>query len=512
MNNNKKRIYLINPLNPDNFWTMQSSVKAVGAKTLMPNAALATLISLTPKELDIEYIYCDENISKIDWNTKCDLAAVTGYTLHSRRINEICSEFKKRNIPVALGGTFATLQKEQAGKIADYLFIYEAEYTWPQFLKEWMNGKAKNIYAQKEHIDMKDSPAPDWSFIKGKEYLYFTVQTSRGCPNNCDFCDAVKLVGHKYRTKSIKQIMTEIKNAYDAGAETIFFSEDNFFVKKSFTIELLTEIIKLNTSLPVPLSFAAQATIKISNDEEILKLLADARFSVIFLGVESIRKKCLDEINKGHIFQFNPAEAVAKISSYGIIPFVGLIAGFDNDDASTFRELEDFLVNTASPLASISILNAPENTALYQRMKKLGRINENFTGLWHFSTNIKPVSMSLQDLISGHRKLFKNLYEPENFEERALDWMKNIKYFTNLYKSSKTNFSKLCKFFYILKYYILNEPLPVIRMFFRLIKKSRKIHPRMIKKSITLLSQYCHYYDFANNASWQKLKDEVRSV
>ena len=210
MKNNKKRIYLINPLNPDNFWAMQSSVKAIGAKTLMPNAALATLMALTPKVLDIEYIYCDENISKIDWNAKCDLAAITGYTLHSERIREISSEFRKRNIPVALGGTFATLQREQAIELADHLFLYEAEYTWPQFLKEWINGKAKDLYVQKEHVDMKDSPAPDWSFTKGSNYLYFTVQTSRGCPNNCDFCDAVKLVGHRYRTKSIEQIMTEI--------------------------------------------------------------------------------------------------------------------------------------------------------------------------------------------------------------------------------------------------------------------------------------------------------------
>ena len=503
----KKRIYLINPLNPENFWTMQSSVKAVGAKTLMPNAALATLVSLTPKDLDIEYIYCDENISKIDWNIKCDLVAVTGYTLHSKRITEICNEFRRRKISIALGGTFATLHRDDAAKLADHLFVYEAEYTWPKFLKEWMAGKAKPLYIQKEHIDMKDSPAPDWSYIKGKEYLYFTVQTSRGCPNNCDFCDAIKLVGRKYRTKTVEQIITEIKNAYKAGAETVFFSEDNFFVKKSFTIELLSEIIKLNTSLPSPLSFAAQATIKIGDDEEVLKMLADARFSVIFLGVESIRKKCLDEINKGHIFQYNPAESVKAISSYGIIPFVGLIVGFDSDDSSTFVELEDFLNETTSPIASISVLNAPENTALYQRMKKAGRINDNFKGLWHFSTNIVPTAMSLTELITKHRNLFKNLYEPENFEARALAWMKNIKYFSNLYIDSKTNYSKLSKFFYIMKYYILYEPIAVNKMFFRLIKKAWKIKPRLVKKAITLLSQYCHYYDFANNASWQNLKE-----
>jgi radical SAM superfamily enzyme YgiQ (UPF0313 family) len=508
MKKNLKRIYLISPKNPDTFWTMQSSVDAVGAKGLMPNAALATLVSLTPGDLDIEYVYCDENISKINWNTQCDLAAVTGYTIHSKRIKEISEEFRKRNIPVAIGGPFATLHREAAKNLADFHFISEAEYTWPQFLEEWVNGKAKPEYIQKEHIDMKDSPAPDWSFIKGKDYLYFTVQTSRGCPNNCDFCDAIQLVGRKYRTKTVEQVMTEIRNAYNKGAETIFFSEDNFFVNKAYTKRLLTEIIKFNTDLPTPVSFSAQATIKIGNDEEILKMLADARFSVIFLGVESIRKKCLDEINKGHIYQFNPVEAVSKISSYGIIPFVGLIVGFDNDDSSTFGELRDFLNSTASPIASISILNAPENTVLYQRMEKAGRINENFKGLWHFSTNIVQKSMPFQELIKNHRDLFIDLYKPENFEERALNWMKNIKYFSDLYKDSKTNYSKSLKFFYIMKYYLLYEPADVRKMFFRLIKKSWKIKPRLVKKAITLLSQYCHYYNFANNASWQKIEEE----
>jgi radical SAM superfamily enzyme YgiQ (UPF0313 family) len=498
----KKKIYFINPANPDNFWTMQSSVNAVGVKTLMPNNAFATLRALTPADLNIEYIYCDENVSEINFDADCDLAALTGFTLHARRIREIAAQFRKRNIPVALGGPYATLCPEEGRKIADHLFTNEAEYTWPQFLYDWRDNKAQPVYRQTTFIDMTRSPAPDWSFIKGKDYLYFSVQTSRGCPNNCDFCDAIRLVGRQYRTKTIGQIMIEIENAYRAGAETIFFSEDNFFVKKSFTRELLAEIIKWNTSKRIPVSFAAQATIMIGSDEEILKMLADARFSVIFLGVESLTKECLNEVNKGHLLKYDPYQTVTRLSQYGILPFIGFIVGFDNDNKDTFAGLEEFLIKTASPIASISILNAPENTTLYNRMKRRGRIDENFQGLWHFSTNIVPTSMSINELLTNHRRLFQKLYEPENFEKRALEWLSNIRYFSPLYKNSRMSLSKFLKLFKILGYYILHEPSSVRRMCFRLLKNSWRLNPRLFKKAVTILSQYCHYYDFSHNDPW----------
>jgi hypothetical protein len=194
------------------------------------------------------------------------------------------------------------------------------------------------------------------------------------------------------------------------------------------------------------------------------------------------------------------------LSRYGILPFVGLIVGFDNDNADTFSGLEEFLIKTATPLASISILNAPENTVLYDRMKGQGRINENFNGLWHFSTNIVPISMSIDELITKHRQLFQALYEPVNFEKRVLDWLSNIQYFSPLYKNARMSSSKFFKLFKIMWYYIAHEPQHVRRFFFRMLKNSWDINPRLFKKAITILSQYCHYYDFSHNDSWNSYK------
>jgi radical SAM superfamily enzyme YgiQ (UPF0313 family) len=494
----KRKIYLVNPGNPHNFWAMKSSVKAMGAKTQMPNIALATLAALTPDDVDIEYHYCDENVAPVKFRRNYDLVAITGYRLHGDRIREISSRFRSMGIPVALGGPFATLFPEMAREMADYLFLGEAEYTWPRFLREWTGGEANDLYEQKEFVDMKDSPVPDWSLVREKDYLYYCVQTSRGCPHNCDFCDIHRLLGRRYRTKTIEQVVAELKNAHRAGAETVFFSEDNFFVNRNYTIELLNAIIEWNTSLERPLSFSTQATIAVGKDEEILKLLADARFSVVFLGVETVRKKCLDEINKGHLFKYNPYESVSAISRYGILPFIGLIVGFDNDDLNTFDELHDFLRVTASPIASISILNAPENTALHERIKKQGRLIEEYKGIWHFSTNIEPVAMTMEELLTNHQKLFRELYDPENFEERTMQWITNISYISDLYINSKFNFSKLQKFFFIMKFYLFHEPKSVRQMFFRILKKTWKLNPRLIRRAITVFSQYCHFYDFSH--------------
>jgi radical SAM superfamily enzyme YgiQ (UPF0313 family) len=501
----KKRIYLINPKNPENFWAMQGALDIVGKnKTLMPNIALLTIIALTPKDVDIEYIVCDENVSPVDWDVQCDLIGITGYTLQFERMSAISAKFRKRGIPVAVGGVYATIDPEKVANIADHLFIGEAEYTWPQFLRDWAANTAKAVYRQDGFIDMKDSPVPDLSYIKAKNYHYFSVQTSRGCPNDCDFCDVVRLVGRQYRSKPVEQILREVKNAHASGAETIFFSDDNFIVNKKFTTDLLRELIQWNRNLDQPVSFSTQATVMIGEDEELLKLLADARFSVIFIGVETLNKECLEEVNKKQMARYNPYEVIPRISSYGIFPFLGLIVGFDHDSPKVFQEIEEFLDKTASPIASISVLNAPKNTTLYERMKKEVRIIEDFRGFWHLSTNIIPKQMSLEELSLGQKNLFKKIYEPEHFERRLIGWLENVKYLSDLYSTRKKNIFRFFIIIKILRHFLFRVPPPVRSMFWNVLKASWKTNPQLISRSMSVLVQYWHYYDFGHKETQQK--------
>lgn len=500
-----KRIYLIHPKTPENLWAMRGALDIVGKhKAIMQNSALLTLIALTPDDVDVEYHYCDENIAPVDWTMACDLVGITGYTLQFGRMGEIIRRFRARGIPVAAGGVYATIDPEGVGKIADHLFVGEAEYTWPAFLRDWTQGRPRAVYRQETFVDMKDSPPPDLSYVRPKDYHYFSLQTSRGCPNNCDFCDVIRVSGRKYRSKSIDRIMVEVKNAQAWGAETVFFSDDNFVVNRKFTVALLKEIIAWNRTLARPLSFSTQATIMIGEDDELVKLLADARFSVIFLGLETINKDCLYEVNKGEMARYDPFQVIPRLSSHGIVPFLGLIVGFDHDTPAVFKEIEDFLDRTASPIASISVLNAPNNTPLYDRMKAEGRLNEDFRGFWHLTTNIIPKNLTPRELYYGQKALFKKIYEPEHFERRMIGWLKNVVYMTDLYSTKQKNFFRIFMIIRIFRHFMFRVPPAVTTMFWNVLKAAWKINPRLISRAVSMLVQYWHYYDFSQKESWQK--------
>ena len=500
-----KRIHLISPRSPANFWDMRGTVEAVGARSLMPSPALATLVALTPEALrgEIEYIYTDEHLEPVDFGRPCDLAALTGFSLHGARLRELSDGFRAAGVPVALGGPMATSDPDGARPLCDHLFIGEGELTWPQFLVNWMAGDAADTYVQDTAVDLSLSPPPDWRFVRGGDHLYMTVQASRGCPNKCDFCAAQKMVGARHRIKSIDQIMEEIDAVRRAGAEVIFFSEDNFYVRRSFTRELLERIIAYNTALDSPVQFSCQASVRITDDEQILKLLADARFAVIFLGVESLRKRCLEEVSKGHLYRADLAQRIKRLSSYGLLPFIGMMVGFDNDDAHTFDEIEAFLEETGSPLCSISMLTAPDGTPLYERMAGQGRIAAPFTGQWHFNTNIVPLRGSVQELTARHRALFQRLYQPRAFERRVTRWLDGVEYFTDMYSGRRRSSHSRGKLKHLVRHYLLRAPLPLRLQFFRLLVRTLRRDPRLTRKAITILTQYCHYYGFVTNREWQ---------
>ena len=494
-----KRIYLVAPRHPENFWSMQGTVDLLGAKTLMPNAALATLMALTPPDVNVEYVLCDENVSTLNWNMPCDLVAVTGATLHRKRIHELCAGFRQKGVKIALGGTYASIHHDSCRLLADYHFIGEAEYTWPLFLQQWMAGRADPVYSQETYIDIKDSPAPDWSLINTTDYININVQTSRGCPNCCEFCDVIQYVGRKPRTKSVRQVLCEVEAAHKIGARTVFFSDDNFLADKSFTRELLAALIDWNTAQSRPLSFATQITVEIADDNEMLKMCADACFSVLFLGVETVRRKSLEEVKKSQNLKYDIFERINKISRYGIMPFLGLIVGFDHDDESVFDELYDFITCTNSPIAGISLLNAPQHTPLYDRLKKEGRLlSDDFSGEWQLYTNIIPKLLSREELLLLYSELFKKIYDPALFHNRLQSWLKQVAYRSNLYVRKKFDPKQLANGIKMISYFLLAANRQERNLFIKTMIETWRINPDLIRRAFTFLAQYHHFHEFVN--------------
>lgn len=256
--------------------------------------------------------------------------------------------------------------------------------------------------------------------------------------------------------KSVDQVMAEVRQARAIGARTVFFSDDNFLADKAFTGQLLKALIAWNIGQSVPLSFSTRITVEIADDEKLLKACADARFSVLFLGVETVRRE-------------SPT-------------------------------------STPPPIAGISLLNAPRNTPLYRRLQKDGRlIGDDFSGEWQLYTNIIPKQMSREELLSRYGLLFKKLYDPEAFYKRFTGWLRQVEYFSPLYTKKKFDPRQ---FFYgirlIFFFGILATP-PVRALFIKNLIETWKINPKLMRRTFTFLTQYHHFHEFVKN----KLPDRM---
>jgi radical SAM superfamily enzyme YgiQ (UPF0313 family) len=499
----RRRILLVNPAGQEDLWTMGGTARILGRKALMPCPALATLVALTPADLGVEYVLCDENVGRIPWNKHWDLVAVTGYSVHAARTATICKGFRARGVPVALGGIYATVEPDQARALADFLFLGEAEHTWPEFLRAWVQGRARSEYRQEQPIDMAHSPPPDWSLIRPTDYLLGAVQTTRGCPNRCEFCEVIKVFGRTFRHKSVEQVLAEVRASRVVSRHALFFSDDNFVVDKRFTKELLRGLIAYNRTLKAPLSFATQATVAIAEDEELLRLMADAGFEMVFLGVESPRQRCLEEIGKQHVSRLDAVEAVKRISRHGIATFVGLICGFDHDDADTFAELGAFIESTSSPVVVLSLLNAIPGTPLHDRLSAENRVLSDSVGEWYFGTNIVPRSMSREQLVVDHRRLLHDIYRTDRFHDRLRRWLASVEYFGPLFTQKSRSWSQLRRFLRVLFTYCVLAPRADRKAFFRGMRDTARRDRRLMRPYMMMMCHFWHFSHFMRHERWK---------
>jgi len=494
------RILLVAPRQPHSFWSLQGAVELFGARTLMPNAALATLMALTPDDVSVEYALWDENVHPDRPEFTPDLVAVTGTTVLRRRIGELCREFRREGLPVALGGPCASVDAELTQGLADHLFIGEAELTWPQFLRDWQAGHPEPLYQQRSQIDLAQTPPPDWSLIDADHYMVLSLQTSRGCPHRCDFCDVVRYMGPGIRVKPVEQIMVEVKNAHAMGGRTVFFSDDNFVGNRRHARDVLVALHAWNSVQERPLSFSTQLTVNVADDEELLHLLAKTRLSVAFVGVESVREESLREVHKAQNLRRDNRERLAKFSKHGIVPFVGLVVGFDHDDVQIFDEMYRFVEETNVPVVSLSVLNAPKGTPLHERLAAEGRLlGDDFEGEWHGQTNIIPKRMTRAELLGHHQKLFRRLYDPRTFEPRIRRWLSSVEYFSPLYRNKRTDWRQFLGLAKLALFLATGADPEVRRLFLRNIAWTLKHNPKLMRRTFSILAHFRHFYEYARD-------------
>lgn len=412
------KIYLVAPRNPESFWTFDRILPSLGKRCVFPNLSLPTVAGLTPREHEV--VLGDENVEPLDFDTDADIVGITGYVVHKPRIFQLIDEFRRRGRFVAVGGPFATLCPEELRGRVDALFVGEAEYTWPRFLRDYAAGCWQAEYWQEDKPSMLDSPLPRFDLLKVDRYRTMTIQFARGCPFTCDFCDIIVMYGRRPRTKSVAQVMAEVEAIHRLGVPNIFVVDDNFIGNKREAKELLRALGDWQAARGHPMELMTEVSLNVAQDAELLELMKRANFTTVFIGIESPRAASLQAASKAQNMREDLLPAVHRIQAAGIQVMAGMIVGFDSDDPSIFEEQFQFIQAARIPISMTGLLNAVPRTPLYARLKAAGRLIAESVGDQFVFTNIVPGGMSRVELYEGYRRLLRRLYGYRNYRRRAM--------------------------------------------------------------------------------------------
>jgi radical SAM superfamily enzyme YgiQ (UPF0313 family) len=435
------KLLLINPKFDESFWSFKFTFDNIflKEKAINPPLGLATLAALTPESWEVTII--DENIEPIPIEPDADIIGVCGMMVQYKRQKEILSYYKNKGYVVVVGGSGASLCPEKYENVADVIIAGEAEYIWKQFCVDFEKQDYKRLYKEDGIIDMKDVPAPRYDLIKMDKYRTASIQFSRGCPYNCEFCDIIIMFGRKPRYKDIEQIEKELNVLRKININKIFFVDDNFIGDRRKAIELLNFLIDYQNKNNIRISFGTEVSLNIAKDDKLLDLFKKANFDWLFIGIESIDKNSLKEANKKQNQNINELDAVRKIYSYGIEVFAGFIVGFDNDNVSIFNRMYDFIIKSGIQISMVGLLYAPPKTPLYIRMKNENRIKEDseYYENTKFGTNVIPKNMSYNEMLENYKKLYLKLFTNKNIYKKILN---KYKYFNkdtaNMEKTDKS--------------------------------------------------------------------------
>lgn len=351
------KILLIYPKYPETFWSFKYALKFISKKASFPPLGLLTVASMLPKEWEKRLI--DMNISPltekdIDW---ADYVFISAMAIQKNSVKEIIKKCKKCGAKIVAGGPLFTMDYEEFHDI-DYLVLNEAENTLFPFLNDLEKGSARHIYISNEWPDIRKTPLPDWTLIDMKKYASMSIQYSRGCPYNCEFCDIPVLNGRAPRTKDKDQVIAELNAIYKHGWRGgVFFVDDNFIGnRKKLKKEILPSIIEWMKRYKFPFSFFTEASINISDDDELMHLMVEAGFDKVFIGIETPNEESLTECNKFQNKSRDLLYCVKKIQNQGLEVQGGFIVGFDNDPPSIFERQINFIQKSGIVTAMVGLL------------------------------------------------------------------------------------------------------------------------------------------------------------
>ncbi len=417
-------ILLLYPKFPPSNWSFEALLQLIGRKALMPPLGLITVAALLPQEWNFRLVDCNiDELESEDWEW-ADLVLLSGMIAQKQHLLELVREAKTRNRAVAVGGPYPTSVPNEALEAgADFLVLDEGEITIPLFVEALNKGDRSGIFrAGDEKADMSLSPIPRFDLLKLNDYSEMALQITRGCPFLCEFCDIIILWGRKPRSKSPRQVLAELKALYDLGwRRSVFFVDDNFIGNKRQAKMLLKAITEWQTEHQFPFTLNTEASVNLADDPELLELMTEANFRVIFVGIETPDVDSLKLTKKTQNTRKPLHEQIETLTKAGFRVIGGFIIGFDGEQPGADQRIIDFVQETGIPMVMVSMLQALPDTHLMNRLRKEGRVvegNRLAGGLQSNLLNFIP-TRPLQQIAEEQVNCNWQLYDAKNFFERS---------------------------------------------------------------------------------------------
>lgn len=412
-------VLLLYPKFPDTYWSFRYALSFQGKRAAQPPLGLMTVAALLPPSWKKRLI--DTNVERLknadlQW---ADVALLSGMNIQQQDLLSLVRRCRAHGVRTVVGGPIAS-SVPAAELEADHVVVGEAEDLIANLARDLESGSAAPAYAAPERPALERSPLPDLSLIRMKSYSTMTVQYSRGCPFQCEFCDIIEIYGRRPRTKAVAQVLAELDQLYSAGWRgPVFIVDDNFIGNKVRVRALLTALATWQRARRSPFRFITEASLNLSDDADLLQAMQDAGFASVFLGIETPDESSLAATQKHQNTRRDLLESIAIIQKYGIEVMGGFILGFDTDRDDIFDRLVDFIQKSAIPIAMVGLLQALPGTQLFRRLTREGRIlhagDGNNTSC---ELNFLP-QMNAQRLVEGYRSVLRRIYSRDAYYARV---------------------------------------------------------------------------------------------
>src|SRR5665647_572294 len=430
MQKSSKNILLVYPQHTKTFWGFENVMKVLGKKAAYPPLGILTIASMLPGHWNKKLVDLNTDIlnsSDIVW---ADFVFIGGMIVQKESVLKVIERAQHLNKPVVAGGPLFTTGAEDF-TFVDHLFLGEAEDTIKDFIKDVEDNTLKRVYQAADFPDLSRVPTPDWSLINPFKYHSMSLQYSRGCPFNCEFCDIVVLNGRTPRTKTKEQVIAELDAIYKLGwHEAVFFVDDNLIGNKhKLKTEILPAIIEWQKSKKYPFTLNTQVSINLTDDDEMIKLMVDAGFNTVFIGIETPDEKSLEECAKFQNQNRDLVSGIKKLQNFGLEVQGGFIVGFDSDTPAIFQKQIEFIQKSGIVTAMVGLHTALPKTKLYKRLVETKRIQKDkvssANNTIESTLNFEP-KMDVKQLFSGYNKILKTIYSPKSYYERIKTFLREF--------------------------------------------------------------------------------------